>query len=121
MNSVFSLLPDSIEERLPLLTTLGVSSLINSLSIFSSKSVGKKFVAIDFAGVEVENFFDSIGIASVLLMGVVSGVFGRLAGTAYGLYCGGDIRPILTTPTFLTAILKDGTAKSYGNNKQQLY
>ena len=97
------------------LTTLGDPSVYDLVFALSSNS-GKLLVATDLVGVEVKKFSWFAGILSLPLIGVVSGIFDRLAGTASDDFGCGDenTKPMLIIPTFLTAaILIDGTAKSY--------
>ena len=106
---------DSVEDMLFTPTTLGELSTYDPVVALSSNS-SKLFVTTDLVGVEVKNFAWSVGILSLPLIGVASGTFDRLAGTASDDFGCGDenTKPMLIIPTFLTAaILKDGTAKSY--------
>ena len=106
---------DSVEDMFFVLTVLGEFSGYDSVFALSCSS-NKLLVATDLVDVEVKNFVWPVGILSLPLIGVTSGIFDRLAGTASDdLGCGdGKTKPMLIIPTFLTAaILRDGTAKSY--------
>ena len=118
ITSAFSVSLVSNEDQL-LKLVLAELSLDGLVSIYAScmlRSTGKTLVAAsDFVGVEVRNFIWSVGMVSAHFIGVVSGTVDILAGTASDDLCCGDgwySNPMLIIPTFLTAILKDGTAKS---------